>query len=380
MSFDFATEKVCTHEVAFETSVFDVFIGDTLRFLRPPVSSRVHVFIDGVDVPQGGLYSQASVTFTRPEPYRLRSGKNDLIYLSIGPEPPRIIQLPSGSMLAKDLVHYLRRQIFDINFDAVNGRVQISARFPGPARGFSFHDPRWTDRTQSMPNTARILGAYAELGIVPGRVATGTRIFPGWRIISDPNSFVDEKIIVFDTPLQNRSPTAQLSYQTDAGNCRRCYGSRIEFDYTVLNNSYDVVDRADLLFQEFDKFLFTKAGSHWKWPWIGTNITDRVGGKAATAFNQSQAFISMDATQAFKGYQDIKSQQDKLIFQQVTDEEYPVSLDDLTIQFSEVDPTVAVVSASITTRSQGTVELKRIVGNPDPLFLAGNSTPFLQRG
>lgn len=381
MSFDFATEQQCTHEVFAELSSVDQFVHNTVRFQRPPVSSRVQVSVNDVDIPQEGLYSLASITLTRIEPYRVKVGVNDLVYLGIGNEPPRLLQMVPGSNVpARDLVQNLQRQVPDLSFDEVNGRVRVSALHPSKNKAFVFHDPRWTDKTSSMPNTARILACYQELGIAPGRAAAGIKMFPGWQVMADPNSFVDEKILVFDDPIPNRFPTVLLRYVTDAGNCRRCYGSRFEFDYVVKDGTYETVQGADLLFQEFDKFLFTKAGSHWKWPWIGTNIADRIGGKAATATGHSQAFITMDVTQAFKAYQDIKKQQDNMLFQNVSDAEFPVSLDGLSIQYSDVDPTVAVVSAGITTRSRQSVELKRLVGNPSPFFIEGNSDPFHRIG
>lgn len=377
MSYDFATEKQCDHTVFLETSSLDPFVRNTVRFQRPPASSRVQVTVDGIQVPPDGLWSTPSITFTRPEPYRVKVNKNDLLYLSVGNEPARLIQIVPGSAVpAKDIAQNLQRQVHDLAFDVVNGRVRVSARRPTRGRAFTFHDPRWTDRTGTMPNTSRVLGCYQELGIVAGRAASGTLVFPGWDLVSDPNSFVDEKIVLFKEPLLTRFPTVQLTYVTDAANCRRCFGTRFEFDYTVKDGTYETVSGADLLFQEFDKFLFTRAGSHWKWPWVGTNISDRIGGKAATASGHTQAFITMDVTQAFRAYQDIKTQQDNLVFQRVTDDEYPVSLDGLSVEYSPVDPTIAVVSAGITTRARGFVELKRIVGNPSPFYLDGNPDPF----
>jgi hypothetical protein len=382
MSYDFATEKVCTHGVSFEVSEIDPFIRDTLRFQRPISSNKVKVYADGVEIPSSGLYSKGSITSTQIEPFRIKTGKNDLIYISIGQESPKLIQLISGASLsAKELAQSLKRQLPEIDIYAKNGRLSISGRNSGPGKAFTFHDPRWTDKTSSMPNTVRILKAYEEIGITPGRVAVGSLIFPGWKIVLDPNSLTGEdKVILFNDPIRNLQPVMQLSYTTNSANCRRCFGSKIEFDYSILNNTYETVENTDLLFQEFDKFLFTKAGSHWKWPWIGTKLTDRIGGKAATAFNTTQAFISMDVTQAFNAYKDIKTQQDRLVFQDVTDSEFPLSLDDLSVQYSTEDPTIAIVSTSISTRSREPVELKRIVGNPSPFYVAGNPDPFKLRG
>ncbi len=379
MSYDFALGRLCTHEVFLESAELDPFVHDTVRFQRPPSSSFIRVFVDGLEVPSHGVVSRASITLMEREPFRLKHSQNDLLYLSVGSDAPRFIPLMTGpSVSAKDLATYLRRQVPGMSFTADAGRVSVSLD-PSVASRFCFHDPRWTDRIGSLQSTSRVVGGYSELGIVPGRVVSGVKTFPGWRVQSDPNSFVDEKILVFDRPLLNSRPSIQLCYFTDAGNCRRCFGSRLEFDYGVVDAEYEVVRDSDLLLQEFDKYLFTRRGSHWKWPWLGTPIADRVGGKALTVAGSSTAFVSMDVTQAFRTYQDIKKQQDAMVFQMVTDAEFPLSMEDLSVQFSPVDPTIVVFQSTIVSRSQKPIELKRIVGNPNPAFFPGSAEPFLKR-
>ncbi|KKK69177.1 hypothetical protein LCGC14_2936640, partial [marine sediment metagenome] len=109
MSFDFATDKICTHEVFFERLELGANDRNDALFLRPPSSKMVEVYLNGEMVPSTGLLSYAELPFIRPEPYRIRTGVNDLIYLSVGFEAPRIIQMVSGPNLkATDIARDLQ--------------------------------------------------------------------------------------------------------------------------------------------------------------------------------------------------------------------------------------------------------------------------------
>jgi hypothetical protein len=337
----------------------------------------VIVYVDGTQVPFAGLTVPAYVVAMAKEPYRIKSGVNDMIYIKIGRDVPRLIQLISGSVQASDLAANLQLQIPGLVFSAVNGRLKISGRTQSDT--FSLPDPRWSDKFQSLPTTVRVLGGLKELGLIAGRVCNPQSVYPGWQVITDLNSYVEEKIIKFNSPLRGDSPFVQLTYVTDRANCRRCYGSQLEFDYGVMNGTYESVENGDLLLQEFDKFLFTEAGSHWKWPWLGSKLSDRIGSKYITTGNITNAFISMDIGQAFQTYRSVKSQQDSVVFQQVTDAEFPVDFSDVTVTTDPNDPTIAVVTGNIISRSQQPLELKRLIGSSDQLFLGTGQTPLLQR-
>jgi hypothetical protein len=146
----------------------------------------------------------------------------------------------------------------------------------------------------------------------------------------------------------------------------------------VVNGGYESVDGADLLLQEFDKYLFTRAGSHFKWPWLGTRLMDRVGGKGSASGLSPAAFIQVDINQAFRTYQDVKTQQDRGL-QPVSDAEYPHGIGGVQVQSPSDDPTVAVVTVTITARTREPIVLKRVVGNPDPFTLSSGGT-FRLRG
>jgi len=374
MSYDFATEKVCSHQVVLESASIDAVSKDVVRFQRPPIGSSVVLYLNGVEVPPGGLYSFAELTTTTYEPFRITSGKDDLIYVDTGSGPPRIVQLLIGtSVRASDLARDLGIKIPELAITAENKRVVFRSRAPARGQSFSFPDPRWSDKTSSLISTARIVGGFSRIGVIPGRVVSGKKLFPSWDLTGDPQSTIEtDRIIRLSDPLPNSLPIAQLTYQTAPANCRRCFGIRIEFDYSILNGTYETVDGADLLLQELDKFMFTKAGSHWKWPWLGSHLVDKIGGKASSTSGTINSMISMDVSKAFSTYQNIKAQQaQNFQFQNVTDEEFPRSMDSVSVTTPPDDPTMAIVTATVSTRSFRPIELKRVVGNPNPFSVLG---------
>lgn len=380
MSYDFALERSCTHEVKFERVSFASDLVGSVRFPKPPTSQSVHLYADGVEVPRSGLWSVPEIPFGKGGPYRIVSGESDLLYLKVPGAAARLVQLPAGgSVTSSDIARELSRRLPEISVSDESGRVVLRGRSPGPAAAFSLPDPRWTDRSESLPSTARVIGAARQLGLVLGRVAAGRELFPAWTVQRDATVPLESsRVLVFSSPVRNAAVVLQLGYFTDAPNCRRCRGARVEFDYGVVNGKYEPVDGADLLLQEFDKYLFTRSGSHFKWPWLGSRLIDRVGGKGAASGMSPAAFIQVDVNQAFRTYKDVKTQQDRGL-QPVSDAEYPHGIGAVMVQSPSDDPTVAVVTISITSRTREPIVLKRVVGTPDPFTLSTGGT-FRLRG
>lgn len=374
MSFDFFTARICPHEVALEKLTLDATGRRTATFIRPPSSRRVTVYVNGAKVPSTGLFSFPELSFFRSGPYRVKSGVNDMLFLSVDFQAPQFVQLISGNVSPADMARDLQKKFPDLYITVSRNRVSIRSRERGRRTAFQFHDPRWTDKTSSLPSTARVLAAYKLLGITPGRAATGKLLFPGWTVENIPTDPTQRsRRLSFNERLKNNSPTIEVSYVTNQSECRRCHGSQIEFDYQIENNVYVEARDTDLLAQEFDKFLFTKIGSHWKWNWLGSGLIDRIGGKGSTGQITVNTMITVDVSQAFATYSNIKQQQDsKFPQQKVSDAEFPYQLVNIDVQVSPDDPTVAVVVTTISSRSQEPVELKRIVGNPSPFTLQGD--------
>lgn len=386
MSYDFALQKLCSHEIRMENGLYDRDTS-TIRFRTPPSNQNVTVWVDGVKVPQAGLWSYATLIFTNAGPYRIKRGENDLLYMQVGNEPPTFVQLLTGNVRAKDMVKDLALKVPSLVFSVERERVVIKSKTPFHGAAFTFSDPRWTDRAQSLPTTARVLAAYSRLGIVPGRVVTGKMLFPSWSIEGDVLSTWDkDRVVKFHKRIPNQAPVTHVSYVTYPTYCRRCGGTKVEFDYNIVGTTYERVTDADLLSQEFDKFLFTRLGSHWKWTWLGSRLIDRIGGKGSTGQTTVNSMLSMDISQAFSVYQNIKMQQSQNSpEQQVTDAEYPFSVRNVNVNLLPDDPTVALVGITVVCRSLEPVYLKRVVGNPNPYTIGSNlslaTTPdFLLRG
>src|SRR5690606_28519206 len=105
------------------------------------------------------------------------------------------------------------------------------------------------------------------------------------------------------------------------------HGTQLEFDYSIVDGTYETVKNTDLLAQEFDKFLHTEIGSHWKWNWLGSSLHSRIGGKGNMGITSATSLLNIDVSQAFKTYQNIKEKQDTGFPQQrVSDAEYPLEL------------------------------------------------------
>lgn len=174
MSYDFALAKVCDHEVLFESLALDPYARNTLKFLRPPSSSSfVRVYMNGNEVPRGGLFSIPTFR-TRTGPFRIRRGVNDiLLFQHAGMN--HALTLPSNTyLMPEDLVEFLQNEIPGVEFRVDDNQVVFSAL---PGSSFSFPDPRWSDRLEQLPNTTRALLCMKELRVVPGRNFVSKKIY-----------------------------------------------------------------------------------------------------------------------------------------------------------------------------------------------------------
>ena len=379
MSYDFYISKVCSHTIVDEVVVLENEASQSFGFARRPSSTNITITVDGVEIPRTGLYSKAEIVCLKGEPYRIKYGKNDLILFKNGSGAVQTIQLPPGNFSAKALSDYLYTKIPNLDVTSENGRLIIRSLTATNGTAFSFPDPRWTDKSSSLITTSRILAAYNLLGITPGRVGSGRKLFPGYKVLVNPAAFVEEWIVTFDTPIPNNTPVILVTYQTQAAFCGRCIGSRLEYDYTIKNSTYETIKDTDLLVQEVNKFMFTVKGSHWKWPWLGSALVTRIGQKADTAASLASSFIGLDINGAFNVYQNIKKQQDiGFPGQNVTDAEFPLSLSNFTVTSGD-DPTTFYANFTVISRSRDPLVVTKTISVPDPYQLTSSPTGVIQQ-
>jgi hypothetical protein len=183
----------------------------------------------------------------------------------------------------------------------------------------------------------------------------GKTIFPGWSLIANPNTLTDRGVrwIIFDKPLSSFKSYVEIDYSTIREECRRCGGVGVENDW-VYDGSGMVVKSRDeaLLIQELLKITYTIRGSNPFVEWYGTMLLDVVGSKM-TASSTLPTTIVSDIQQAFNRWQSIKRQQETAVSQEVTDEEFPWRLLNISATPSSKDPTVMFVSITVQSRSFG---------------------------
>jgi hypothetical protein len=194
--------------------------------------------------------------------------------------------------------------------------------------------------------------------------------------VSDPlavNIGRTPRLILFDEPIKDFQAFVEVSYNTAQQDCRRCGGTGVEHDwrYGSTGETAQVRDEA-LLIQETQKLFYTVRGSNPFHIWYGTMIIEAIGRKL-TAGGFVQNMIISDIYQAFRRWQSIKRQQEEVVQQVLTDEEYPYKLLSVTLDQSTEDPTVIFVNVTVQNRSQRPIELTRGLKLPEPLDLLGSS-------
>jgi len=374
MSYDFALAKVCSHRMVDEPVALEA--KSYFRFTRYVGDTKdIVVTVDGIEVPPEGLITKPAIYGFRSGPFHIVRGYNDLLRLrNISSNVSFDLKIPVGNNIsAENIVTSILRQIgnHDIAPFSQNGKLYFEATYPSLGPFFECVDPRADDKDQIQPLTPILLRTCTTLGIQPGRVAVGRKVFPGWRTVTVNNSNYNSPGVEFHYPLPNANPVVRVSYTGISTTCGRCQGSLIEYDYSIVGGTYETVTDTDLLSQEFDKFLFTKKGSHFKWGWYGSDILNSVATKSLPSSNP---LLTLSINQAFDTYRNIKSQQaSQFRIQGVTDLEMPRSLARLKVSLDSQDPTVMIADVSVESVGMTTTSYTRTLTTPrDPFNRIGN--------
>lgn len=337
----------------------------TVRPLRPIAAvGTVQVRADGAtDVPSPGAHIAACATGVRSGPFNIQGGTNDQLVVRVGSAAPQTLTLPSGNQIsAPQIADAMNRVVRGAIFFATSKRqVRIRTSFVGDGA---------TLFLQGSGSTAAPI-----LGLAPDRIWRGQTIIPGWSIVSDPNSLPDRptRLLVFDEPLKGFSEYVELSYSTVRQECRRCGGLGIENDWRYHGQQALVtVENEDLLLQEMLKATYTVRGSNPFHTWYGTTIINSIGQKLSSS-GIAQNMIVSEIYETFRRWQSIKKQQEEVVGQTVTDEEYPFRLLSVTLQQSDQDPTVIFVNATVQNRSNKPIQIERGIRTPIPLDLLGST-------
>jgi len=325
----------------------------------PSISLRVN---SAISVPIVGHQIPASATGNVREPFTIVAGSNDQLVVNINNGPDQTLTATPGSNItAKSLAEDLTAKVSGGRFLVTKKRqVRLETRQKGKsARIF----------VQSGSTMAALLG------LPTSRAWLGRQPYPGWTVVNDPNTLEDRpaRLIVFDEPLKGTQDFVEIDYTTIRQECRRCGGLGVENDwrYTKSGNVIEVRDEA-LLIQEALKMIFTIQGSNPFHSWYGTGILNVVGKKqGASGTGLLQSIVVADIQEGFRRWRTIKKQQEEVVGQILSDEEFPFRLLNSTLEQSQQDPTIVFVNVTVQSRSEKPIQLTRGVRVPEPTDLLG---------
>jgi hypothetical protein len=364
MSYDRQLDQVCTH-IVVEEALFLSSDRQTVTPLRPiAAAGTVKVRVDGaIEVPSPGTYTPASATGLKSGPFNIQGGLNDRLVLKVGASATQTLTLPSGNQIsAAQIAETVNRFARGAVFSATTKKqVRIQSSLVGEGA---------TLFLQGNGSTAAPI-----LGLASNRIWRGQTVVPGWSLINDPNTLSDRptRLLVFDEPLKGFNDYVELDYSTVRQECRRCGGLGIENDWRYRNlGTVITVENENLLLQEMLKATYTVRGSNPFHPWYGTTIVDSIGRKLSSS-GIVQNMIQSEVYEAFRRWQSIKKQQEEVVGQAVSDEEYPFRLLGVQIQQSDQDPTIIFVSSTVQNRSSKPIQIERGIRTPIPLDLLGST-------
>lgn len=344
MSFDRHIDQVCPHQIIEEP----LFIGGDRQTISPKghiaSSNSVRVRLNGeIEVPPYGAFCPIRVTGRMKEPFFFKAGDNDHFTIQTHNRTKEVRLGMNGHFSAHQVVQVLNRQIKEVTFQALGKQVQVQSGDEGPQATLSFDGPL----TQV-------------LGFSNRRVWRGVQVAPGWTLVTDPRTLDDRprRLIVFDEPLRSDG-FVEIDYVTVKQECRRCGGTGYEHDwrYSKEGNTGEVRHEA-LLLQELQTLIFTVKGSNPFHRQFGTSIIDAIGKKQVNV-GLTASLLESDITMAFNMWQSIKRQQENVVGQHVSDEEFPNRLVGVDVRPSAKDPTVMFIDITVQNRSGRRVDLSR---------------------
>lgn len=359
MSFDRQIDQICPHTVIDET----LFVDSTRQIVRPikPIATldSVNIRLNGLlDIPSQGVFNPVQVTGTKFGPFNIAAGVNDTLVVKVDEGSVQTVTIPASSMMPPDkLAGLLNFGLTGVQFNVVN-----SAYLQMKSASVGYGASVWVDAASTIAGT---------LGLLTSHLYRGVNVNPGWSLVLDPSSLpqLPYRMVFFDAPMKSIGDFVELSYNTVQNQCRRCGGTGVEDDWRYgFNGSTGEVRDEALLIQEIEKIMFTVRGTNPFHIWYGTTITETVGKKIAFG-NFIQNLIVSDVTTTFNRWQSIKNQQQNVVRQFVSDEEYPYRLLSVVLQQSTQDPTVIYVNATIQNRSQKPIQISRGLTLPQPLDL-----------
>lgn len=365
MTFDFHLGHSCPHLTVEE----EVPLSADRRSLvtRQPVASagRMRVTANDVDIPQGGLYSQASITGSFSGPFRIPPYARDLAVKNRTHQV--VVTLPTGTrILPKDVI-----QILDTEIRRTKAPITVYDQNGVLVFG---------DTADRGPQSTISVGGLAKdsIGFAGQSRGRGKMIYPGWNfaeteVLNPRANTAQPRIIVARYPKFVRpvipNPVFKVIYTTYQAFCLRCLGYGIENDFRIdVSGDYRIVTNEDKLNQDSIKIITTQRGSNPYFPEYGSTLLSRIGIKAIGA---GVATISEDVSRSMTFLQRIQQVQRR--YQELSLKETLQSIVSINVMPSSTDPTAFEVRVVATNASTDPVQIRTVFSVPQAAALAGTN-------
>ncbi len=363
MSYDFHLAHPCPHLTIEET----VPLGaDRVSLIprQPIANSRLRLTANGITLPQTGLLTGATITGALSGPFRILKGSEDLILRNRTEELK--VPLPIGSRIETSVL----RTFLTKALAGATVHIQVEDQ-----DGFLVLKD---SLEEGLSSRISVRGPAAQaIGFAAQYQAKGHALYPAWNFAEQPLLIttsglkvqtISSRYIRFVRPIQT-NPIFRLTYTTMQAKCRRCLGTGIENDFTVLaSGSFLEVRNEDKLNQGVLKILSTLRGSNPFHPEYGTDLLRRIGLKA---LGPNINTITEDVSRALALYQRIQEIQAK--YMDVTAQERLGSVLSVTTTPSPRDPTVFEVVIVATTNANTPVVIRTVYAAPGTAALAGSN-------
>ena len=359
----------CPHLIVEEP----VSLGEDRRSLEPkaPVANMGSVRIlidDGLYVPSSGLYSQALLQGA-PGPYRIErcvgvSGPDANLLTVTASQGSVEVRLPLGSRVSLDTL------LKSLRLGGLADLVMVTSRNGAIAFGDT-HSTGATSFVRVGGQGAVALG-FSQLG------ARGVELYPPWELVARESVYpsatprglipVPARYPRFRRVVRG-NPDIKVTYSAMPERCPRCQATYVENDYRFdLEGRVITIQNEDLLYQACLKALLTLRGSNPYHPAYGSLIMSRVGRKRMAA---SAALIQEDVSNCLARVRSVQKQQSR--YQQVKDRERLYQVSGISLRPSADDPTVLLLSVSVTNGTNTPIALNIVYSAPGAIALGGSN-------
>ena len=177
----------------------------------------------------------------------------------------------------------------------------------------------------------------------------------GYHFEEDPTKVEKTQMLVFNRELQDGNPLLEISYVTSNINCRRCHGSKKEYDPKVgVRGDFKRVIDEKKLAQMIEKWELTIKGSNEWQTLIGMSLILMIGAKSAdrnqvssvlsNEFSQMESLIKqLQKRQSNYQLMSVREMLDRISSLQVTQDPQDPRVWRVFVQFETIDGQVGTV-------------------------------------